>query len=175
MSIVAVSNLGGRLAVSADSQVTICDEVIGTAANFKKIDKIGDMVLAAVGCVDEVSILKMYIKNNPMPEPKYQAVFQYVSNFYKVRDSHNGKMADTDNISRSSFVLMFSGKLYLIDNTFIIDIKNGKFHAIGRGWQMALGVMEMGGDTEDAVRVVCSRNIYCSLPVVTYESDYKKG
>ncbi len=172
MSIVAVRNKGGIIQVAADSQVTLCDELIAYSSDFKKICRIKDMVIAAVGVCDEIDMFYRYVRANKTPIAKKNDVFNFMSEFYKRRDEHNTTLKGDNGISSSMYCMMFSGKIFMADQTFIVELKNNKFHAFGQGWQMALGVMEVGGTPFDAVRVVCKYNIYCGLPITTYEMPY---
>lgn len=87
------------------------------------------------------------------------------------------RMALAETKTSCASILVFpKGQMFVVDVDFIEHANEGEWlgsvspiqdHivAIGHGQQYAYGVLELGGDPRDAVRITCKRDTTCALPV----------
>ena len=163
MSIITCRVTKDKIYLAADSQLT-CGSDRRPGLLYKKIIKIKDIVLCAVGTCAEVNLLVEYIKENKLPRSP-QKLTLYMANFYKWRDEVTPTLIpeEKDRTSHCQFMFIVRGKVLYAASLFATEVL--EFHAIGSGEDLAMGAMECGVSVKKAVEVACKYNTDCGLPV----------
>jgi ATP-dependent protease HslVU (ClpYQ) peptidase subunit len=174
MSIIAVNKRNGKISMAADSQVTVGDSVIVPDHGFKKLRKIKGALLAVCGGCDEGEMFFSFYAANKVPKATKDGIFTFFAGFYKKRDSFNESLKADQDISLNTYIVALNGKVFVVNDTFVIEIKAGNSYAIGDCWIVAMALMDEGISPKRAVESVCRYSTYCSLPVISYEVPYGK-
>ncbi len=170
MSIVACKITKDKITMAADTQMT-CGDFKHPSLAFKKIVKIGDVVIGSTGTCSEVQLLHGYIKDNGIPATIKELQI-FFSNFHKYRNSINDKICKNEEKNTDCHhLIVINDKVFFTNDCYIDEVK--EFFSIGAGDAHSDAVLAMGGTVKDAVKMACRFSIYCGLPLQYIE--IKKG
>lgn len=166
MTVVAVKVEKNKVTLSADSACTSGYTTISNAdsKSFVKIKKVGDYVIAGAGLCSDISLLFMYAKTNLIKSNNEDAVIDWFKDFLDWKK----KKTDLYGLNQSVFILAYESKAYYFESFLVVEIKE-KF-AIGSGRDFAISAMHNGADTVKAVETACEFDVFCGLPVTTFET-----
>jgi ATP-dependent protease HslVU (ClpYQ) peptidase subunit len=173
MSVLACRVTSNTIYIAADTQVTKGDcRVLGL--KYHKLLRIGEIVIGFAGRCDEAEIFCNFIKNNSLPCTCPGDIILFMSEFYKFRDglSESLKPKPDECASPCSYIIIVRGRVFLIGDMSCFELNDGYF-ATGSGEGYAVGAMAYGAGVEDAVKIACKHDVYCSEPIDYFEIDRK--
>ena len=178
MSVVIVKIYDDKIIVAADSQGTLETENIDhEEGNIKKLVRIDDVVIGAVGDLYEAQRLFHYFKTEHPQLLSQDDLQQFIYSFIEYKKRGYGFF---DRIKKrlvfkpkleSSYIFIFNNQCYVIEETVIFEVSH--MYAIGSGWREAYAALRAGMTPKEAVNMVCQYNTTVSLPVVNV-TYYKK-
>lgn len=162
MSVVAVKVYKNRIVIGADSFISF-----GYYTQRKdegaKIFKQNNMVVGCVGYAKDMTLFKLYCRDRKPARNDEEAIIDFMAEFIKW-----AKAIDKDYKCRSSFMIVYQKKAWLVDDSFYLN-EITTFQAMGAGQDMAQTAMHLGRSVKEAIAVACEISIYCEKPVVTFE------
>lgn len=161
MSVVAVRVSEKNIEIAADSIVVRGDSK-RSDSGFKKLFKINDMIIGAVGSAEECSLFKYYCRVNIMEDFKEKDVLEYMVNFLNFKINMTPNYPELEN----SYIMVVGGKAFLIEGLLIQEVED--YAAIGAGEDFANAALYLGHTAEEAVKVACELSCYVSDPIIKY-------
>lgn len=161
MSVVATKIFKNEILIAADTQVTW-----GWTA-FKddksaKIFRAGDgTIIGGCGLAEPLALMKIFTKTVRPKEGSQDAITEFLHAFHEWLKDHTDGAKD-----KNTYHIVTHGKAFLADGYYIQEIET--FHAIGSGMEYAMTALHLGHTPEEAVKIACDLNIYCSEPVNSF-------
>lgn len=162
MSVVATRVYGDRIEIAADSQITY-GATMQTDETVKLFRTDTGITVAGVGTMQELVLLKLFMKTHFPAEASEDALTEFIHEFRKWLVESAELTPELDD---NEYHIIYEGKAFSVHRYNIREIL--EFDSIGAGMDYALTALYLGRSPAEAVRVACELNIFCSLPVVTH-------
>lgn len=170
MTVVAVKRIKNKVQMSCDDQTTYANEYKikkekGTHPHdVGKIFIENGMLIGCSGYVSESNLMKLFAKNHKPKSATQDSLMEFLLEF---RDYIAKKTGDDNYELYNHIIIVVEGKIF---TCFGIDVEEKKeFWAVGSGMFLALAAMHLGKDTEDAVDVAKTFDLYCGGDTYTLE------
>lgn len=162
MSVIATRVYGDRIEIASDSQITF-GFTMQTDETVKLFTTDSGITVGGVGTMQELALLKIFMKTHRPAAPSEDALTDFIHEFRQWLTECAEIIPELD---ENEYHIVFDGKAFAIHRYNIREIV--EFDAIGAGADFALAALYLGRSPDEAVRVACELNIFCSLPVVIH-------
>lgn len=169
MSVVATRIYDDRIEIASDSQITF-GMTMQQALDVKLFHTDLGVTVGGVGTMQEISLLRIFLKTHIPSAPTEEAVTDLIHRFRMWLNEHAEPSDDWDD---NQYHLIFEGHAFSVQRYNVREILT--FDAIGAGMDYALTALYLDRSPEEACRLACDLNIYCSLPVTTMTRSRAKG
>lgn len=159
MSVVATRVYNDRIEIAADSQITHgMTQFSGNDVKLFATDF--GVTVGGCGTMQEVSLFKIFLRTRIPSSATEDGILDLMHDFHVWLTDH-AEAAEADDPSH--YHLIYDGKAFAIQRYNVKPITT--FDAIGAGMDYALTAMELDRSPQDAVKLACKLNIFCSEPV----------
>lgn len=163
MTVIAVKKeSNNEIIMSCDEQTTYGDnkytkDKSGTDVNnVGKVWKVNDMLVGAAGKVSESNLLKIFTLNHKPKSADVESVIEFLLEF---RDFVAKKTGKPSYELYNHIFIVTGGKIF---QCLEMDVnERDKFWALGSGMFLALSALHLGEDTEKAVDVAKTYDLFC--------------
>lgn len=161
MSVVAVRVNEKNIEVAADS-IVVRGDTMRNDSGFKKLFKVNDMIIGAVGSAEECALFKYFCRVNLLEEPTEKCILEYMVNFLNFKINMTPNYPDLEN----AYIIIVGGKAFQVEGLLVQEIE--EYAAIGAGEDFATAALYLGHTAEEAVKVSCALSCFVSDPIVKY-------
>lgn len=152
MTVIAVRKYTDRIEMAADMQSTWGDCKTLKSA---KITKINEMYIGCAGDVSEASLLKIFARNHKPKTANDDDILDFFSEFAEWKEKKTKKYTIENHC-----LLVFKNKIFLIVGMSVRNVEDD-FAAVGSGMFLALGAMELGASSAEAVEIAIKHDLHC--------------
>lgn len=164
MSVVAIKKYSRKIVVACDSQTTWGDSKY--PVNTAKAQKINEMIVGAVGAVEEISLFNLFCSNHKPSSSTVLGVTQFLVEFVKFAKEYNSSF-----VLNSHYFIVFESSVFRCIGLEVSTIND--FDAIGSGMWLAKGAFELNATPMKAVEVAKKYDLYCSGETTVIEYNLK--
>ena len=159
MSVVAARICGPVIEIAADS--IILKGSLKRTPNFSKLRQFPDITIGGVGVAEELSIFFEFAEEHTPESATVKGIRKYMADFLEYAAEYIAEP-----VVENSYLIIFKGKLFEVDNMFIQEIQD--YTSIGEGEHYALAAMHLGESAERAIKTSCELCCLTSEPIVYY-------
>lgn len=159
MSVVCAKVDKDHITIAADS-IVIRDDL--KRANFKKLQKIHDVIVGGCGAAEELSLFFEFVKIHHAPkEVSIKGIQDYMLLFSAMKNQYTNEPK-----IENAYIIVVDNRVFEIDGMFVQEVFN--YTAIGEGDVYALSALHLGHTVEEAVQVACELCCFVSEPIVKF-------
>lgn len=165
MSVVAVKLSDNNIMIGCDSQVTvdwIYKADIQNKFGLGKILDVNTMLIGSVGKLSEISKMMLYATKVRPADIRISDIVEWIVGYVEYCKKIDSKFDPFNH-----WILVFKGKAFCIEEDLsVYEINN--YCVIGSGKYHAMPLLEMGKGVDEAIKMSCKLDLYCSEPINIY-------
>lgn len=162
MSVIAVKIEEDCINISSDSIVLINSTKVESNKGSSKLFQVNDLTVGFSGFLEEGILFNIFCSTRRPDSDSILSIINFISEF-----SDWKRNKTNDHTISNEYIIIFNKKVFICHG-FCVDLITN-YAAIGAGMDFALATLYLEHSAEDAVKVACALNAYCTLPIQSFK------